>query len=284
MISALRYEWRRIITIRATWVLIFFSALLAGGFSTLQVSLSEFQNGIDGRSPMDLVFDNAQNPISIVCLATIAAMSFGHEYRYGTMRLTLTSLPRRGQVFFAKAAMSSAFLLLGYALNLAVSYLVCLVAGSERVRPVSLFARQQTTEDGELGKWSSLVIEDIGRAAIYVIVIGLFSFAITSIVRNLALGVVIPLVLSNIFEPLVLGFLETRWLFLNDVLPFNSGLLFLDWVAAGDSPSGGLFSDPSQSDYAVTNIITPMQAGLVFGAWALALLALAYTLFERRDA
>lgn len=284
MIAALRYEWRRIVSVRATWVLMFFSALIAGGFSALQVSLSEFQNGIDGRSPMDLVFDNAHNPISIVCLSTIAAMAFGHEYRYGTMRLTLTSLPRRGQVFFAKAAMSSVFLVLGYALNLAVSYLVCVIAGNERVRSVSLLARQQTTEDGELGKWSSLVIEDIGRAATYVVVIGLFAFAITAIVRNLALGVVIPLVLSNIFEPLVLGFLETRWLFLNDVLPFNSGLLFLDWVAAGDSPTGGLFGGSGQSDYTVTNIITPLQAGAVFGAWAVALLALAYTLFERRDA
>ena len=284
MIAALRYEWRRIVSVRATWVLLFVSALFSAAFSALQVSLSEFQSGIDGRSPMDLVFDNAQNPISLVCLATIAAMSFGHEYRYGTMRLTLTSIPRRGLVFFAKAAMATLFLLLGYSLNLLLSFVVGVVAGDQRVRFISLFARQTTSTDRELGEWSALVIEDIGRAALYVVIFGLFAFAITAVVRNLALGVVIPLIMSNIFEPLVLGFLESRWLFLNDVLPFNSGTLFLDWVPAGDSPGSGIFSDPSQVDYTVTNVITPMQAGAVFVAWALMLLAAAYTLLERRDA
>ena len=284
MLSALRYEVRRIISIRATWVLLIVSLLLSAMFSALQLSISAMQSGIDGRSPVDLVFDNAQNPISLVCLATIAAMSFGHEYRYGTMRLTLTAIPRRGRMFFAKTTIAAAFMLLGYLLNLAASFIVSLIAGPDRARFVSLFARQTTSTDRELGQWSSLVIEDIGRAALYVVIFGLFAFAITAVVRNLALGVVIPLILANIFEPLVLGFLETKWLFLNDVLPFNNGTLFLDWVPAGDSPGGGLFSDPSQIDYAITNIISPIQAGLVFAAWAVGLLALAYTLFERRDA
>ena len=284
MISALRFEWRRLVSLRATWILLGFSAAFASLFATLQVTLTEMQGAL-GKVPLDVILDNAHNPISVTFIAAVCAMSFGHEYRYGTIRLTLTSLPRRGIVFASKALMTVGFAVAAYLLNLAATYVVALLAGSQKVRFLSPMLRQQTSGDTDLGEWSSLLWQDWLRAAVYVVLFCLIAFSITAIVRNLALGIIIPLIASTIFEGLLIGFLESRMMWLNDVLPYANGNGFLQWTATGDAINqAGGGANPGMVDYATQNAITPIRSGFVFTAWAAMFMAAAYALFERRDA
>jgi ABC-2 type transport system permease protein len=285
MIPALRYEWRRLITLRSTWILLLLATATTVLLALLQVSLAEDFAGIDGRAPIDLVIDNAHNPISLTLISVVTAMTFGHEYRYGLVRLTLTSLPRRGRVFLAKTLISAVYAFVAYGLGLLASFATAYAFGDERVRFRSLTARTRNSSDADLGQWSSVLWEDLVRAAGYVVLYSLIAMAIALLLRNLALGVIIPLIASTLVEPLLLGFLETRALWLNDVLPFTNGALFLDWSATGDPiTTSGSAADPLALDYATGNPITPPRAGLVFTAWTAMLLASAYALFETRDA
>lgn len=285
MMSALRYEWRRITTVRSTWIMYVFAVGFVALFAALQVTLPDVGRDATGRVPLDLVLDNAVNPIAMVFIATIAAMSFGHEYRHGTIRLTLTSLPRRGQVFVAKAVAVAGVAAVGYALMLGTAYLVAVIAGDDRVQWISLGKRAVTSPDGDLGEWSSLLGEDLLRAGAYVIGYSLIAFTITALTRNLALGIIVPLAASALVEPLLIAFLETRLLWLNDVLPFSNAGQFLDWYPTGDAIdlSGGN-ADPMSPVYGTGNPISPVQAGATFSAWITLLLAAAYALFDRRDA
>jgi ABC-2 type transport system permease protein len=285
MTSALRYEWRRLITLRATWVLLAFAVGFSVLLAVLQITLAELNTGIDGRAPIDVVLANAHNPISVTLIAAVAAMTFGHEYRHGVIRLTLTALPRRGRLFAAKAIMSAAFAASAYVISLAATALAAFIAGSAHVRFRPLTARNRTSGDADLGVWSSLLWQDFMRAALYVVLFALIAFAITAIMRNLALGIIIPLIASTIFEGLLIGFLESRALWLNDVLPYNNGARFLDWTATGDPvTTSGSSSDPMSIGFSTANPISPIRAGVVFTAWAAMLMASAYVLFDRRDA
>lgn len=285
MMAALRYEWRRITTVRSTWIMYGFAVGFVALFAALQVTLPDVGQDATGRVPLDLVLDNAANPIALVFIATIAAMSFGHEYRYGTIRLTLTSLPRRGEVFLAKGVAVAAAATVGYLLMLGTAYLVAIIAGDDRVQWISLGKRSVTSPDGDLGEWSSMLGEDLLRATAYVIGYSLIAFAVTALTRNLALGIIVPLAASALVEPLLIAFLETRLLWLNDVLPFSNAAQFLDWYPTGDAIdlSGGN-ADPMSPLYGTGNPISPVRAAGTFGAWIALLLASAYALFDRRDA
>lgn len=285
MISALRYELRRITTLRSTWVMYACAVGFVALFAILQVTLTDLTADATGRVPLDLVLDNAINPIAILFIATLAAMSFGHEYRHGIIRLTLTSLPRRGQVFAAKAIVIALASLVGYALMLGTAYLVAVVAGDTRVQWISLGKRSVTSPDGDLGEWSSLLGEDLLRSAAYVVGYSLIAFAVAALTRSLALGILIPLAASVMVEPLLIAFLETRLLWLNDVLPFSNAGQFLDWYPTGDAIDlAGDSADPMAPMYGTGNPISPVQASATFGAWITMLLAAAYALFGRRDA
>ena len=70
------------------------------------------------------------NPIAMVLIASLGAMAFGHEYRYGTIRLTLTAFPRRPAVFFAKFAMTVVIALVVSAIAVVASYALLLALGA----------------------------------------------------------------------------------------------------------------------------------------------------------
>jgi ABC-2 type transport system permease protein len=285
MISALRYEWRRMISVRATWILLAVATAMTVLLAFLQITFSDIGSGFDGRQTLDAVLASAHNPISLTLISVVAAMTFGHEYRYGVIRLTLTALPRRGRVFAAKTVATILFALGAWAASLITALATALIMGSTWVRFRPLTARTRTAGDGDLGEWSSVFWNDLLRAAVYVVLYSLIVMALAAILRNLALGVIIALIGSTLVEGILLGFLESRVLWLNDLLPFTNGLLFLEWTPTGDPiTTSGTPSDPMSVEYATVNPITPVRAGLVFTAWTAMLIAAAYALFDTRDA
>jgi ABC-type transport system involved in multi-copper enzyme maturation permease subunit len=99
MLSALKSEFRKLLSIRSTYVI----TLLAFAIVAL---FSFYGGGIKGPAVMtsDALEQVANNAISIVGIfvGIIAILAICHEYRYNTIYYTLTSSNNRLKVFFAK--------------------------------------------------------------------------------------------------------------------------------------------------------------------------------------
>ncbi len=248
MAPLLRYEWRRITTIRSTWVLLGLYVLSVGALAYLTAVVlpgafeSQGAPGIPTTVPLSSVVTLGANFLSTVFVLTVAAQAFGHEYRYGMVRLTLTAFPSRGRVFAAKAAMLVLWVTKAFAVSVLLSWTIALLAGSK--------VEHQPLVD---------VLGAVGRAWLLVVGFCLIAFAVTALTRNLALGVVIPLVWAAIFEALAISLLGLRISWLADVLPFVNGSA----MATGED--------------------LPRSA-LVYGGWVVALVAAAVVVFEKRDA
>lgn len=256
MSGSLRYEWRRITSIRSTPILIACSVLVSVGMALLLhlllSSTSEADQAAASSDPSaDALFNGtlsggvnfaAVNFISIVILSTIAAQSFGQEYRHGTIRLTLTSFPRRAQVFFSKIIMVVAFMIAAFIVAAIVSALILSVGG--------LFSA-----DPNFFSFLGVLL----RGLAFLIGYCLIAFAITLLTRILALGVVIPLVFAFVVEGILLQLLMGSASWLAKVMPMTVGERFMQGI-------------------------DPVSSGLVFLAWVVGLLAIAYVSFIKRDA
>jgi ABC-2 type transport system permease protein len=248
MSSSLRFEWRRITSIRSTWILIGIAVALSAGFAILISSLSSALNDGSGESGgSDVSFNltqgitqSATNLLVLIALGTIAAQAFGQDYRHGTIRVVLTEFPNRTQVFISKIIICCLFITVAFAISLAVAALILQVGGNV-----------SGASDDLLGF--------IFRSWLYVMGFCFIVFAVTVMTRILALGIVIPLVFAAVFEPLISGLLSSYVEWLPKALPFAAGLDF----ASGESI---------------------VRGGLVFAAWSLGLLAVSYVMFTKRDA
>ena len=101
MRGALRYEWMRLRTLRSTWWLTGLSLLIAGllGLSALglkgTLTVVNYGDILTGGGGGAVFLDS-------ILLSMIGVFAIGHEYRYGTIRPTLSALPRRSTVLAAK--------------------------------------------------------------------------------------------------------------------------------------------------------------------------------------
>ncbi|NQU36722.1 MAG: ABC transporter permease [Actinobacteria bacterium] len=249
MIASLRYEWRRISTIRSTWILLAAAVALSGGFGLLYSFLlgADLSGDQSGGQPAEFtmtlvegITQSAGNLLVLVILSTIAAQAIGQDYRHGTIRVTLTEFPNRTTVFLSKIIIALAAITVGFILSVVLSGVILSAGGN--------------TMPGSEDAVGSIV-----RAWLYVLGFCLIAFALTAITRVLALGVVIPLVLAAVLEPLISALVSSYVEWLPDALPFAAGTSFI----------------------AGTDVA---RSGLVFAAWTFGLAAVAYVMFTRRDA
>ncbi len=249
MTGALRYEWRRISSIRSTWILLGCAIVLSAAFALLfGLGVSSAAESVDndglqrlGTPLVDVVSLSTTNLIVLVLLGTLAAQAFGQEYRHGTIRLTLTEFPKRTPVFVAKMVVCCALELAAFAVATLIAFVI-------------LQGNSQLVSDG-----AASFLEYFLRACLYLVGFCLIVFAITVLTRVLALGVIIPLAFAAVAEPLLIVLVGNYVSWISDVLPFTSGLAF---VAGTDM----------------------LRNGAVFGAWVVVLTGAAYALFEKRDA
>ena len=251
MLGALRYEWRRLWSVRSTWIMSFvylaFLALI--GIGPLYAVKS---SDPDLSQSWTALFATSTSGLVVFFLSVVGASAFGHEYRYGTIRLALTSFPKREQLLVAKvlvlAVYSTLMVLLGWAVLWALgSTLLSGIVSSDAVG---------STLFGETPPY-------LWQVPVYSFAYCLLAFSLTLLMRNLALGIVIPLLLSILIEPLLsmltaLG--GKRWSWVDDVLPMTNGN---SWLAPSD----------------VSN-----KAGLVFALWVIGLHLIAVIGFAKRDA
>jgi len=262
MSAALVYEWRRITSIRATYVLaaLFLLATAAVTFLIAQASAGvDFEgNAIEATAvPLGVVVVTGTNALSAIFLTTIAAQSFGHEYRYGLIRLTLSEFPRRWVIFTAKLAMVVAWIVALFVASVAVAVLVLAVSRTD-------------TEP-----WSADVWNQIWRSGLFLVGYCAIAFALTLITRNLVLGVVIPLLMSAVVENLVVFGLAERAPWIADVLPFQAGNRFATGELGINMATGEAFTNPS---------FLASQPGLVYLVWVVVLVAASFVTLRSRDA
>jgi len=185
-------------------------------------------------------------------ISVVASHFFGHEYRYGTIRLTLTEFRRRERVVLAKTIVLAAYVTIATFLGWAVLGVIGSIAPEGSIGTQGPGMNINGGEPSEL--WQVLVF---GFAYC------LIAMSLTMITRNLALGIVIPLLTFSIIEGLITLFAtlangKMDWIV--NALPFTNGSAWLTSVP--ESPN----------------------AGLIFAAWVIGIYLIGAAMFFKRDA
>jgi ABC-2 type transport system permease protein len=249
MIANLVYEWRRLWSVRATWIMTFAYLVLTGLLGAATVFLGDEEFGI--QTWKGLYSTNA-NLLVLVMLSVIASQFFGHEYRYGTIRLTLTEFPKRERVVLSKTIMLAAFVTIATFLGWAVLGVIGFIAPEGSIGSEGPGLSINGGEPSEL--WQVLVFS---------FAYCLIAMSLTMITRNLALGIVLPLLIFAVIEQLIQLFANLAngnmdWLV--EILPFVNGNAWL------------------------TNLPDSPNAGLIFAAWVVGLYLIGSAMFFKRDA
>jgi ABC-2 type transport system permease protein len=184
MTELLAFEWRRIRSLPATWVLL---GLVVGFalLADLAVDLGKLNQPVAAEG---LAFQVVQRDLLIRWLvaAAIGAQAFGHDFRYGTIRPTLLAFPRRGQLLAGKVIATS---LLSAAAALAASAASIALVLALTTWEGSLFA------DPRL--WRSIALGIVTTGLVAALAVGL-----AALTRSSGLPVVVIVLWAGVVEPL----------------------------------------------------------------------------------
>lgn len=252
MTEALRFEWVRIRTVRSTYWLIA-AAVALNAVVAFFVSWTTRDDErvpeivgavVTGGGPFSPV------PFAAVFLAVVGIFATGHEYRYGTVQPTLTTVPRRSVILTAK--------------------LVVLLGTAVAVTVVSVLANVLTA----LLVWGEapgLTGEVLPGYLVLILLWTVLGAALAQLFRGVPSALVVILVVPLIVEQLVfsLSFVPALdWLApAIKFLPFTAGQRLV--AVSGETEVEFLDRWPS---------------GGVFALFVAVVLAVAWTLFTRRDA
>ena len=269
MVDALRYEWVRIRTIRSTWWLTGAAFVIGVGVALLLAIVfgNEFNDtpptgaDLDGLGPVVVTQLAATGEIpSLVgfLLAIVGIFAWGHEYRHGMVRASLTALSSRSSLYVAKFLVVGAWVVVT---QLATMVVAGLVATPFLSGYVSVFDA------------SSLAV--MVWQLLSTLLLTWLAMAFTLLTRSQAFALVAiflwPLLIEtliNTFFLLVPGLRDDRGVL--RFLPFSA---LKRMVYALDDTSG-VFGDP----------LSPLGGAVVFGVVTAVLMGLAFALFRGRDA
>jgi ABC-2 type transport system permease protein len=272
MIDALRYEYMRLRTIRSTYWLLG----LAGTFQLVMTMILAWQFAISSSPTSgDDAFDvlatiGASTGIPPLFIAYIIGLlgvfSFGHEYRHGMIRATLTAVPDRAHVFSAKVISTAAIS--------AMSALVCIVIA---LLGLLVFGLNRPSVGEVLSVTSGTVV--------FAMLFALSGLAYAALTRNQTAAVALLLLVPSLAEQLIRGVILLIKSKSDD--PRGTGglvqvLKYLPYDAGGQ-----MYTRASIQDLLSFFGVVPFGAvggGIVMGVFVGTLLAGSYALFIRRDA
>jgi ABC-2 type transport system permease protein len=268
MIGALRYEWVRLTSIRSTWWLSIGALLLAGGISFLwSLAYDDPQSIRDlGRPAVSAAVITQGGSTGFVpllvayVLGMLGVFTFGHEYRHGMIRATLTALPQRYNVLLAKIIVT--------ALWAAVVSSGCLLLG----------AFWGYVKGGDQG--FSITAYGMPRVmlgyVLYVTMFTLIGLGVAAIIRNQAGAIVFMLVV-----PLVLESVLRLVLVLASIFNSIEGVVrFFPFDAGGQM----LIKFPINADFTGPEPLKPLPGGLVMAVFLVLVMTIATASFVKRDA
>jgi ABC-2 type transport system permease protein len=214
--NAIGYEWRRINSVRSTWILTgtVLAIAVITGLGTLLAGVTIHGVAINGQ-PIRTLADTVDGyiPAGLLLLTILGAQAFGQEYRYGTIRPTVQAFPRRWQLLGAKMTM--------VALVTAVTAAICAVA-------VSLIAAVGFRSHVHGGFLEPTQLRAAGFGMLYLAAVAVLAVALSAVTRSTVLAVVLIYVWAFAAEPLIR-------------LAAKAAVDFMPFGAAGQlmSPAGG---------------------------------------------
>jgi ABC-2 type transport system permease protein len=183
--ALLRFEWRRMRSLRANWAV----AAAVVAFALL-ADLSAAGRALDAEGA---VFHLVQRDLVVrwLAAAAIGAQGFGDDFRHGTIRPTLLAFPRRGRLL-AGRAVAAALAATGVALLASLASFPLLLA--------------LTRWDGRLLAdpllWRSLALGTVSAGLVAALAVG-----VAALVRGAGLAVVLLVVWAGVLEPLAVAVL-----------------------------------------------------------------------------
>ncbi len=269
MTDAIRYEWTRITTLRSTWWLTGIAALLGVGIALLIALAARSQITGSGRPGPDdvrmlpaVVVSQGGSVFVPFLLAFVVGMigifAWGHEYRHGMVRATLTAAPDRLAVWVAK--------------YLVVGVWVSVLAAA--VGLTSLLIGALVLSGTGVDMLAGPGLRMVGRCTLYALLLTWVVSAFTAVVRQQVVALVLmflwPFVIENVFSGIVLGVPALRDRFSGAVrfLPFDAGQRIIREVDLGG----------------VARPLDAWQGFAVFGVFCAVLMAASLVLFQKRDA
>lgn len=248
-------EWTKIYTVKSTYWTVLATLVVTIGLSVLLAAV--FVGQYDKLDPLErATFDPASWGMiginfGVLILAVLGVLVITSEYATGMIRTSLTAVPHRARFFAAKA-------LVLVALSFAVGQLAAFI---------SFFLSQAvfSTKDLDASIGDPGMLRAVFGAGLYLTFVPLFAYAIGAIMRHTAgsittaLGVLFVLPLITSFVPGDLGQNIRKF------LPSSAGSAI---TIAHESKA----------------YLSPLAGFTLFLAYTGALLLLAYSLFQQRDA
>jgi ABC-2 type transport system permease protein len=255
--DALRFEWVRLRTLRSTYWLIGSALVLNVAVALLVAYLS--QDDAPRAVVVAAVTGGGANipvPMAVVLLAVLGVFASGHEYRYGTIQPTLTTVPQRVRLFTAKMLVVGATALVVTAVSVVLN-----VAAT-----APFWDRTPSLADVTVPGYLLLAV-----------LWATLGVALGQLLRGVPGALVVILVTPMIVEQLIfrLSYVPALdWLApAAKFLPFTAGLQL---VSAAGEASGGTADE--------VGLFSRWPSGAVFAVFVAVAVVAAAALFRRRDA
>jgi ABC-2 type transport system permease protein len=255
--AALRMEWVRMTTLRATALIAVLTLLLSLAVALIVANATR-DEALDAEiSAIVLTGGGALIPLPLaaVFMAVLSVLAVGHDYRHGLVRPVLAAVPRRSALVAARLYVVAAVSVLVTVASLALNGVAAFLVTGDR---------------------PPLNPEVLRALAGYVLLVVLWAWlgaGATWLVRSTAAVLTAMLVIPLVVEPLIgtlpaldsMAWLEpvVPW------LPFEAGRSMVLTAASGD---------------AVGTEVSALRGGLVFTGFVCAFLAAGWARFANSDA
>lgn len=249
MAPTIKAEFRKLFTIRSTYILIGLSlalvALLCFYFEGYRGNTGSPASKLAPTALQEIVSNGAG--LAAVFTTIIAILFMAHEYRYNTIMYTLTTNARRSRVLLAKLFTIILF-------SVGCGLLAVAVALGSYMLGLSL-------RDATLPTQNFDVLTHVGRVAFYYMGYALIGLLIATVARSVVVAIATLLIFPITVEPLLGLVLKEN----TKYLPFT----------ALDSTVGAAITERT---------LTPGSAIVVTCGYLVVGLVITWVLFVRRDA
>jgi ABC-type transport system involved in multi-copper enzyme maturation permease subunit len=254
-LRVLRSEWTKLRTLRSTAWSLFVAVLLTIGLPALASTIISTHWG--QRSPQDQATFNPLDPalagsqVAQLAVGVLGVLVISGEYSTGMIRASLSAVPKRLPVLWAKAAVFGAVTLALLLPSVLIAFFIS----------QSILSRHHASYSWNHPGVARAVI----GAGLYLVVVAVLTVGLGTILRNTAGGISAFAAIFFVLPPLM-NVLPTSWNnAISPYLPSNAGRAILNLHHGSDS-------------------LAPWTGFGLFAAYAAVALALAAVVLMRRDA
>jgi len=202
MKRVLRSEWIKFSTVRTNIIVVIAGIVVTLGLAALTAALVK----LGPTATSGTALHSATNPFLLYFLLILGVQSFTQEYRFGTMRVTLTASPRRIDVFWSKLIVLALVGVVTCVVYLAISFPVTMAILHQRGLPTALFSDHQVRQ----ALFGYVAVCALGSA---------LGAAVGALIRSTALAVTLVLVWPLVIEQTLAGLLPKA---ISKHLPFQT--------------------------------------------------------------